>query len=227
MRVPWGNATGAERLQIRLYDLLAHGWDVEPPGFQPGCPTISPSRLWRPFGTNFPPSCASADSPSRNPSTTRPRLSNVWPHPWDARSDRNCKVWPSSRSVTARRICAKRRTDSVLRPRLENQVERCLRRPPEPGETTVVDDHFSQPPLAGLRARAPVPAARATPEHRSATMRRSTGGPPDSGCPATLSPANGSTSRQWPSGFSAALAWRAAPDGSAMSCRQSKNAMRS
>jgi len=25
---PLGNATGAERLQIRLYDLLAHGWDL-------------------------------------------------------------------------------------------------------------------------------------------------------------------------------------------------------
>ncbi len=25
---PFGPATGAERLQIRLYDLLAHGWDI-------------------------------------------------------------------------------------------------------------------------------------------------------------------------------------------------------
>lgn len=25
---PMGSATGAERLQIRLYDLLAHGWDI-------------------------------------------------------------------------------------------------------------------------------------------------------------------------------------------------------
>jgi uncharacterized protein (TIGR03086 family) len=25
---PMGSATGAERLQIRLYDLLAHGWDL-------------------------------------------------------------------------------------------------------------------------------------------------------------------------------------------------------
>jgi hypothetical protein len=25
---PLGTATGAERLQIRLYDLLAHGWDL-------------------------------------------------------------------------------------------------------------------------------------------------------------------------------------------------------
>jgi uncharacterized protein (TIGR03086 family) len=25
---PLGNATGAERLQIRLYDLLTHGWDL-------------------------------------------------------------------------------------------------------------------------------------------------------------------------------------------------------
>ncbi|MEV5488469.1 TIGR03086 family metal-binding protein [Streptomyces bobili] len=27
-RSPMGSATGAERLQIRLYDLLAHGWDL-------------------------------------------------------------------------------------------------------------------------------------------------------------------------------------------------------
>lgn len=27
-RGPLGSATGAERLQIRLYDLLAHGWDL-------------------------------------------------------------------------------------------------------------------------------------------------------------------------------------------------------
>jgi uncharacterized protein (TIGR03086 family) len=27
-RSPLGSATGAERLQIRLYDLLAHGWDI-------------------------------------------------------------------------------------------------------------------------------------------------------------------------------------------------------
>lgn len=28
VRGPLGVATGAERLQIRLYDLLAHGWDL-------------------------------------------------------------------------------------------------------------------------------------------------------------------------------------------------------
>lgn len=28
-RGPLGSATGAERLQIRLYDLLAHGWDLD------------------------------------------------------------------------------------------------------------------------------------------------------------------------------------------------------
>jgi len=28
MRGPLGDATGAERPQIRLYDLLAHGWDL-------------------------------------------------------------------------------------------------------------------------------------------------------------------------------------------------------
>jgi hypothetical protein len=33
-----GNATGAERLQIRLYDLLAHGWDL-------GQATRIPARL--------------------------------------------------------------------------------------------------------------------------------------------------------------------------------------
>jgi uncharacterized protein (TIGR03086 family) len=27
-RGPLGTSTGAERLQIRLYDLLAHGWDI-------------------------------------------------------------------------------------------------------------------------------------------------------------------------------------------------------
>jgi uncharacterized protein (TIGR03086 family) len=32
---PLGTATGAERLQIRLYDLLAHGWDVAQATEQP------------------------------------------------------------------------------------------------------------------------------------------------------------------------------------------------
>jgi uncharacterized protein (TIGR03086 family) len=37
-----GNATGAERLQIRLYDLLAHGWDL---GQATGIPARLPSDL--------------------------------------------------------------------------------------------------------------------------------------------------------------------------------------
>jgi uncharacterized protein (TIGR03086 family) len=32
---PLGTATGAERLQIRLYDLLAHGWDLAQATGQP------------------------------------------------------------------------------------------------------------------------------------------------------------------------------------------------
>ncbi len=32
---PLGTATGAERLQIRLYDLLAHGWDLAQATEQP------------------------------------------------------------------------------------------------------------------------------------------------------------------------------------------------
>jgi len=32
---PLGAATGADRLQIRLYDLLAHGWDLATPTGQP------------------------------------------------------------------------------------------------------------------------------------------------------------------------------------------------
>ncbi|MBE9376204.1 TIGR03086 family protein [Saccharopolyspora sp. HNM0983] len=35
---PLGAATGAERLQIRLYDLLAHGWDLAQATGQPGEP---------------------------------------------------------------------------------------------------------------------------------------------------------------------------------------------
>jgi hypothetical protein len=34
-RSPLGEATGAERLQIRLYDLLAHGWDLAQATGQP------------------------------------------------------------------------------------------------------------------------------------------------------------------------------------------------
>ena len=34
-RGPLGAATGAERLQIRLYDLLAHGWDLAQATGQP------------------------------------------------------------------------------------------------------------------------------------------------------------------------------------------------
>jgi uncharacterized protein (TIGR03086 family) len=34
-RSPLGAATGAERLQIRLYDLLAHGWDLAQATGQP------------------------------------------------------------------------------------------------------------------------------------------------------------------------------------------------
>ncbi|MDQ6849045.1 MAG: TIGR03086 family metal-binding protein, partial [Actinomycetota bacterium] len=34
-RGPLGAATGAERLQIRLYDLLAHGWDLSQATGQP------------------------------------------------------------------------------------------------------------------------------------------------------------------------------------------------
>jgi uncharacterized protein (TIGR03086 family) len=34
-RGPLGTATGAERLQIRLYDLLAHGWDLAQATAQP------------------------------------------------------------------------------------------------------------------------------------------------------------------------------------------------
>jgi uncharacterized protein (TIGR03086 family) len=34
-RGPLGTATGAERLQIRLYDLLAHGWDLAQATEQP------------------------------------------------------------------------------------------------------------------------------------------------------------------------------------------------
>src|SRR6266566_1617066 len=34
-RGPLGTATGAERLQIRLYDLLAHGWDLAQATGQP------------------------------------------------------------------------------------------------------------------------------------------------------------------------------------------------
>jgi uncharacterized protein (TIGR03086 family) len=39
---PLGNANGAERLQIRLYDLLAHGWDL---GQATGIPARLPSDL--------------------------------------------------------------------------------------------------------------------------------------------------------------------------------------
>jgi hypothetical protein len=38
-------------------------------------------------------------------------------------------------------------------PRLEDHVERCLRRAPEPGEATVVHHHLSQPTLPRLRAQ--------------------------------------------------------------------------
>jgi uncharacterized protein (TIGR03086 family) len=42
---PFGKAAGAELLQLRVADLLTHGWDPpRPQGFRPGCPTTSPSR---------------------------------------------------------------------------------------------------------------------------------------------------------------------------------------
>jgi AcrR family transcriptional regulator len=53
-------------------------------------------------------------------------------------------------------------------PRLENQVERCLRRAPEPREPSIVDHHFPQPPLPGLRAqRRSMPRQR----HRNTNQR--------------------------------------------------------
>ena len=42
MRGPLGDATGAERPQIRLYDLLAHGWDL---GRATGIPARLPDDL--------------------------------------------------------------------------------------------------------------------------------------------------------------------------------------
>ncbi|WP_329538051.1 TIGR03086 family metal-binding protein (plasmid) [Streptomyces sp. NBC_01450] len=41
-RGPLGSATGAERLQIRLYDLLAHGWDLAQ---ATGIPALLPEDL--------------------------------------------------------------------------------------------------------------------------------------------------------------------------------------
>jgi hypothetical protein len=38
-------------------------------------------------------------------------------------------------------------------PRLEDEVERCLCRPPEPREPTVIDHHFPQTPFPGLGAQ--------------------------------------------------------------------------
>ena len=46
----------------------------------------------------------------------------------------------------------KRRGPGSSWSRLEDHVERCLRRPPEAGEAAVVDHHLPQPLLAGLRA---------------------------------------------------------------------------
>lgn len=42
---PLGNATGAERLNIRLYDLLAHGWDIAKATGQPAALPEDAARL--------------------------------------------------------------------------------------------------------------------------------------------------------------------------------------
>ena len=159
-----GNATGAERLQIRLYDLLAHGWDL---GQATGIPARLPDDLagralaFR-SGPTFHPAAHRPIRRATTPSTTRPRLSNISPHSWDARSDRNCKAWPSSRSVTARRICAKHCIDGrygrASKIRL-NGVCVAIRNRVKPASSTI---HFPQPPLPGLARRAPVLAAPAS-----------------------------------------------------------------
>ena len=110
MRVPWGNATGAERLQIRLYDLLAHGWDVEPPGFPAqGCQTIfaeGPAAGWHPFGPTFHPAAHGrfAEPQAINDTATARESFAAFP---GRRSDRNLKVWPSLEERYREENCTK------------------------------------------------------------------------------------------------------------------------
>ncbi len=146
----------------------ARSWmGCRPPGFRPA------SRRSRRAGSGVRSGPSSTQlrirrSPSRNTSTTRPRLSNVSPHPWDARSDRNCKVWPSSGEIREENL-RKAPYRQPLGPRLENRLNGvcvALRNRVNPPSSTIT----SQPPLPGLRAeRRSMPRQR----HRNTNQRRS------------------------------------------------------
>ena len=70
---PFGKGTGAEILQIRLADLLTHGWDLA-------------QATAIPFASNLPTNHAHHDSPTRSRSTIRPRRSNSLQLSPDAKS---------------------------------------------------------------------------------------------------------------------------------------------
>lgn len=90
-RGPLGSATGAERLQIRLYDLLAHGWDLAQ---ATGIPALLPEDLAEQslafVQINSPLSPERDDSPSPNPSRRPLRPSIGLPRFSAGRFHRSC-----------------------------------------------------------------------------------------------------------------------------------------
>jgi uncharacterized protein (TIGR03086 family) len=78
-RGPLGTATGAERLQIRLYDLLAHGWDLARALGQPARLPADAAEQALAFAASrcsTPP--ARVASPRRRPSPRRLQPSSGW-----------------------------------------------------------------------------------------------------------------------------------------------------
>lgn len=84
---PLGAATGRDRLRMRLYDLLVHGWDLAQATGQPSVlPATWPSRHWRSPRYNSPRSRVPADLLLPKPSRMTHPPSIDWPPFWVAPS---------------------------------------------------------------------------------------------------------------------------------------------